>query len=107
MDDEVRKSFRNVEAKADIIDSKLNAERTSSFMDMGICADCVYCSGYERELGDAFYKCDYHDKTFNFSKPKIVRCSMWKKKHQISLSEMYGMAYMIEPGKKTIKGFGV
>jgi hypothetical protein len=103
---EVPNNTEDITKNAKRIDTKLLEGKRTIKADIGICSTCIFCSIYERELGDIFFKCNSHDKTLSLNRPKIIKCTDYKKRNSMSLQEMIGMAWTINPDKKTIKGFG-
>lgn len=97
---------QDITKSAKIIDAKLSEGKRKISADIGICGTCIFCSIYERELGDVFYKCDSHDKNLSLNKPKIIKCTNYRVRNAMSLNDMIGMAWTINNSKKTIKGFG-
>ena len=102
---EIPNNTEDVTKNAKKIDSKINEGKRTIRTDIGLCGTCIFCSVYERELGDIFYKCNFHDKTLNVNKPKITRCIDYRLRSSMSLNDMMGMAWTINNNKKTIKGF--
>ena len=88
------------------IDSRLSEKKKDIKADIGICSNCQYCDIYERELGDMFFKCGNNDKVLNPTKPKIIKCTNYRARNSMSLSDMTAIAWIINDNKKTIKGFG-
>jgi hypothetical protein len=95
----------DVTKNAKAIDSKLSEEKRTIKSDVGICSSCLFCMIYERELGYISFKCVHYEKMLNPSKPKIIKCTEYKARNALSLQEMLGMAWTINPDKKTIQGF--
>lgn len=105
MSNNPEEDIKLIRKAADKIELSNHREKTKPTVELGICDTCVYCAGYERELGNVYYKCEAFNKAFDFCKPKIVRCNTFSKRGTLNINEMYNMAYLIEIDRKTIKGF--
>ena len=103
---EIPDKSQNITKSAKIIDAKISEGKRKISADIGLCETCVFCSIYERELGERYFKCTTHEKILNSSKPKIIKCTEYRERGKPSLTEMINMAWTINDKKKTIKGFG-
>lgn len=84
---------------------EVSAERTYLDKDAyGICHDCERLRCAETKYGNSHAYCYEFEKHLNKSDP-VVKCSMYKKKGEMSLVEMGSMAYIIEADTKKKAGF--
>lgn len=97
--------YIEINKTAEDLEERSDREKTRITVDLGICEQCIFCAGYERELGDSYYRCESFGKSIDLRKSKIVRCRGFNKRGTMTLDRMFDMAYIIEPDKKSIKGF--
>lgn len=101
----MNEELAKIRKAADKIEGVQSRNKTKPTVELGICESCVYCNGYERDLGVSFYRCDVFDRAFDFRKPKIVRCRSHAKRGTLDINSLFNMAYLIERDKKTVLGF--
>lgn len=71
---------------------------------IGICYNCKFLQYCRTEFNNVFAKCS--ELEFKLSgQNRIEECNIHSPKNVLSLSEMYNMAYLIEPSKEKVKGF--
>jgi len=71
---------------------------------VGLCATCSHLEYCESEYGNVHAKCYEYDLRLSGAQ-RIVECTKYDKRGQLSLNQMYGMAYLIEVDKSKIDGF--
>jgi hypothetical protein len=88
----------------DSYDSYSNSGDSSLKDSIGICFNCKNLNYCRTEFDAVFARCERFE--FKLSgQNRIVECNSHSPKGVMSLSEMYSIAYLIDPSEKKIKGF--
>lgn len=71
---------------------------------VGMCANCKHLNFCKTEFGTVHAICNHFE--FKLSgQNRIVECNCHSPKNVMSLTEMYSMAYLIEPDEVKTEGF--
>lgn len=111
IDKEERRSIENeLESKSqalgmDSFESYGTEAQTGLKALLGMCANCKNLNYCKTEFGNVHAVCAMFD--FKLSgKNRITECNLHSPKNVLTLTEMYSIAYLIDPNKdKKVKGF--
>ena len=72
--------------------------------EIGICYDCKYLNYCKSEFGKVHAVCSNFEAKLS-GQNRIVECNCHSPRNMLSLTEMYSMAYIIEPDEVKTEGF--
>lgn len=71
---------------------------------VGLCSNCKMLNYCKTEFGNVFAKCNEFEIRLT-GQNRITECNMHSPKNVLTLTEMYSIAYLIDPSEEKVEGF--